>query len=116
MLIGSFKWHQLCDYMIYEMTLFHFVTALMPYSKNSYEEFFIFNVCYQAFFFYYTGSGLQIIFIVLIQICWMEIPNYLILEESFTFLTTFVHFLYHCGLFWILSLFAMILQYILNLH
>ena len=59
---------------------------------------------------------MQIIFIIFIQILWTLIPQYLIFKESFTFLIIFRKLAIALGQFCILSIFAMIFQYISNLH
>ena len=116
MLLGSFKWHKLADYMIYEEMLYQLVIAFIPNTENNFFDLYVATVCFLLFWYYYTGDGKQIIYIILVQICWTFIPQYLIFKESFTFFVILRKLLIALGQFFILSIFAMIFEYVLNLH
>ena len=116
LLLACLKWSKLADYIVYEQMNYQLLLAFLPSDKNNYYDMYSLQVSFQGFIFTYTDSRAQIIYLCVNQLCWVFLPQYTIYKDPLTPNALTVKISIVFATFVCLSLFAMLLMYIAQLH
>ena len=115
--ILSLKWRRITGSLYYLVFLFQVVVAFVPSDqKDRQTTFSIFITNFLYFLAYYTDSGVQIIFTMIVMIFMQFLPHVLLYGQSFTVIRFNEIFFFSVALLLLTSTIAIMIRYISQLH
>ena len=113
----SLKWRKLTDWIMYTMILYHVTVSLVPTDKYDRQSpVWIFFMGFSGFIVYYTDSGIQIIYNLVMTVAMLILPHTLTYGESNSLSRVIELVLCTIAMLLLTSCIGIVIRYISSMH
>ena len=113
----SLKWRKLTDWIMYTMILYHVTVSLVPTDKYDRQSpVWIFFMGFSGFIVYYTDSGIQIIYNLVMTVAMLILPHTLTYGESNSLSRVIEIVLCTIAMLLLTSCIGIVIRYISSMH